>query len=191
MARKFTVSILLISLLLLSGCQVKNEAAQSFHPYQKITQTVQMPQAINPDWTEQIKSQLTGDYGLSEVAAEKAIRESEFESCRLEYGASHEYEGRQYPYIFKANLIIWKSASYYAICDISDKTLEPFDDTIKLTVEDPKEPWTEDITLLKVVPIDQAVKLTMGGRASFAGDGEEKIGPFTLVQTFYISAPGF
>lgn len=191
MSKRLITVILMIGLFLLAGCGGGNKASEEFHPYQKMTQLEDMSQTPDPNWTEQIKSQLTDTYGVSETTSERLIKESKFEWYQLEYGATQEYENQQYPYCFKANMIIWKSESFYAICDISDKTIVSPDDNIKLTAEGPEQPWTVKITLLKVLPVNQSEELTMGSRVSFSKDGKEKIGPFTIAQTVYISFPTY
>ena len=191
MKKVIVALLLLLCSFFIFGCADKNITSDTFYPYQKIIQLEKLSDAPDPYFSEQIKRQLIDIYGISEMTSERLIMESKFERCRVEYAASQEYEQEEYPFFFKAEFIIWKSEKFFAICNIYDKKMDTYDEQIKVVAEGPVEPWIDDFTPLKVLPIEQAVELTMGGRVSFTVKGKDNVGPFTLVKTFYISCPSF
>lgn len=194
MKRIIIAITLLLSMALLVSCTVKQseEIDKAFQPYQKITFIEAMEEgSYNPGWLHQMKDQLITEYGVSEMTADRLMRDSTVQRCSLEYAGIQEYEGKSYPYAFNAELIIWQIESYYAIFEISNKALVSMDDRVAIVEEGPKESWVEDFPLLKALPIDQSIALTMGSRISFAEEGEDEVGPFTPVATFYISCPRF
>jgi len=188
MKKIFIVMSLILCTLFLSNCASKANSSEAFYPYEKIVLVEAKLETPDPNWIEQIKQQLKNNYNISDITSEKIVRKSKFERWQLEYAATQEYGNEQYPYRFKADLVIWKSESYYAICSINDKSIEAYWETTKLTTEGPREPWVENL-VLKVLPAGQSLEMTMGSRVSFIKDKEKKIGPFTVVQTFYIPYP--
>jgi hypothetical protein len=190
MARKFLPVLLILSVIFLYGCADKNETLEVFQPYQKMIQLEKKTNSPDPNWSKEIKRQLIEVYGVSEITSDKLIQEGEFAQHRLEYATNQEYEKQQYPYCLKADFLVWKSNSFYAVCDVYNKKTDSMDEDIKIITEGPNEPWIEkSFKLLDVIPINQAIKITMGSRVSFLKEGAEEVGPFTLVQTFYVSCP--
>jgi hypothetical protein len=175
-------------MFLIFGCTDNNVPAEKFHPHQKMTQLEVSIESPDPNWKELIRKQLVNDNDISEKDIEKLFKDSSYERCRVEYASFQEYNGEQYPYRFKAELIIWKSEPYFAVCSIADQSIEAFDGSFELSVEGPKQPWVENLVLPKVLSVGQSLGLTMGSRISFIKDGQ-KNGPFTVVQTCYIPYP--
>lgn len=190
MARRFLPFILILSIIFLYGCADESETLEVLQPYQKMIQLETKMSPPNPNWSKEIKRQLTEAYGVSDITSDKLIQEGEFAQYRLEYATNQEYEDQLYPYCLKTDFLVWKSNSFYAVCDVYNKKTDSMDEDIKIVTEGPDEPWIEkSYKLLDVIPVNQAIKITMGSRASFFKEGTEKVGPFTLVQTFYISCP--
>lgn len=192
--KKIIAITLMLGMALLASCAgEKPEAVEKeFQPYQKITFIEAMEDgSYNPSWLRQMKDQLISQYGVNEMTADRLLQDAMVQRCSLEYTGIQEYEEKSYPYAFNAELIIWQIESYYAIFEISNKAITSMDDGVAIVEEGPKESWVEDFPLLKVLPIDQAVALTMGGRISFAEEGKDKVGPFQAIDTFYISCPRF
>jgi len=189
--KKALIMVILFTLLLsIFGCANNNKMLEGFQPYQKMIQLEENLESPNPNWSKEIKQQLMDKYELNEDTSDRLIREGKFERYRLEYATNQEYENQLYPYCFKADFLIWKSNSFYSICGVYDKKTESVDKNIKTIIEGPDEPWIENnFKLLSVMPVNQAAEITMGSRISFSKEGTKKVGPFTLVQTFYISCP--
>lgn len=190
MARKFLPIFLMLSIVFLYGCADKNEALEGFQPYQKMTQLEKNINASDPNWSKEIKRQLIEVYGVNDITSDRFIREGEFAQYRLEYATNQEYEKQLYPYCLKADFIIWKSNSFYAVCDVYNKKTEAVDEDTQIIIEGPDEPWIEkSFKPLNVIPINQSIKITMGSRVSFSKEEAEKVGPFTVVQAFYVACP--
>lgn len=185
---KKNIFIVFLIIICCCFCSCKNNTTekQIFYPYQKITLIESTTKTYNPQWDETIKAQLIEQYHLSESNITKLMNNSTFQRCSIEYATYHEYENKKFPYCFKTEVIIWKSESYYAICEIYNKKIEAPNENIKIVLEGPKEPWIEDFKTLNVLPINQSSEITMGSRISFL-DNSVKTGPFTIVNTFYIS----
>src|SRR5665647_67576 len=189
--KKALIMVLIFTLSLsIFGCANKKNTSVVFQPYQKMIQLEKNLDSPNPNWSREIKNQLIDKYGLSEGTSDRLIREGKFERYRFEYATNQEYENQLYPYCLKADFFIWKSNSFYSICDICDKKTESVENTVIIITEGPDEPWVEkSFKLLSVMPVNQAAEITMGSQISFSKEGANKVGPFTLVQTFYISCP--
>lgn len=151
----------------LFGCADKNKPAEEFHPYQKVMQIEATLETPDPNWIEQISQQLINTYDISEMESKKLVQKSRFERCHLEYASIQHYDNEQYPYLFRADLVIWKSELYYAICSVNGKTIESCVDSVGIKSEGPEEPWIENLALPKVLPVDQSTEITMGSRISF------------------------
>lgn len=188
MRKRIIIISLTICMVSLFGCADKNEPVEEFHPYQKVMQLEATLETPDPNWIEQISQQLINTYDISEMESKKIVQKSRFERCRLEYASIQHYENKQYPYLFRADLVIWKSELYYAICSVNGKAIETCIDSVEMKLEDPEEPWIENLVLPKVLPVDRSTEITMGSRISFIKDGQN-IGPFTVVQTFYVPYP--
>lgn len=191
MRNKLIIIFFIICISVLFGCQKETDIEQintndflSIYKLETISK-----EDINQQWTKEIEKQLITQYGLNDIEKRKQINNSTFEKCKIEYGTVQEYDKSNYPYSIISNMIIWKSDDFYSICEISNKEIKSLDENIVLVKEQPEEMWNEGDFLLKVLPINQATLYTIGGRASFMKDKQEKVGPFTIVQSFYIACP--
>lgn len=191
MRNKFIIIFLMICITILCSCQkdtsIEQENTDDFLTIYKLETISQ--EDVNQEWNKEIEKQLINQFGLNELQINKQINNSIFEICKVEYGTDQEYEKSSYPYSIISDMTIWKSDDFYSICEIRNKEIKSLDENIVLVKEKPDELWNEGEFLLKVLPINQATLYTIGGRASFMKDKQEKVGPFTMVQSFYIACP--
>ncbi|WP_312091792.1 hypothetical protein [Aminipila sp.] len=191
MNKKRLLLVSLIFFCILCGCQKEEEITQEkmndFFTISKL-QTMENEE-LNQEWINEIQKQLLNQYGLTEVEAKKQIKNSIFELCGVEYGGTQAYNEFFYPYSFSADMLIWKTEDYYTVCQISNREIGSVNENITLIKEKPDDLWDEGEFLLKVLPINQSIYYTMGARASFKEKDKEKMGPFTIVQSFYMACP--
>lgn len=151
---------------------------------------IPLEEALDSTWNIEIQKQLKIDYGLNELQIERQKKSANFEAYKIKYNGEKEYNGYIYPYTMISNILIWKSEDYYAICKIMSNEITGteqnpiFDDKHNKT-----RMWNDDVELLKVRPIDQATLYTIGAQMSFDNGNKAKVGPFTLVDSFYFICP--
>lgn len=151
---------------------------------------ISLKDELDPTWNIEIQKQLELDYGLNELQRERQNKSANFELFKIKYNGVVEYNEYIYPYTMESNLIIWKSNDFYAICKIKSNEITGTKQNPIIDKDEPdKKMWNEDVKLLKVLPINEATLYTIGGRATFANTNKEKVGPFTLVESFYFACP--
>jgi len=167
----------------------ENMSDKHFMPYEKLTLSNKADDIQNGEWTEKLRMQFIEKKEVSEMTADRLMKNGKFETYKLELAGSQEYDGKTYPYKISADMVLWKSDEYYSICEINNKKIQSYDENIELITEEPLKMWTDDLDVLKIVPTSEVIKFDIGGRVSFKEKGNKEVGPFTIVYSVNFSCP--
>nr|WP_315021246.1 hypothetical protein [uncultured Aminipila sp.] len=193
--RRLLILIGLIVLVFsLNGCgnevnSNKKISDKEFMPYEKLTLSNKVNDIRNGEWTDTLRIQLMETQDISEMNADRLLKNGRFEEYKLELAGSQEYDCKTYPYKISADMVLWQSDDYYAICEINNKKIQSCDENIELITEEPLEMWTDNLEVLKIVKTKDVIQFDIGGRASFKEKENEKLGPFTIVYSVNFSRP--
>lgn len=167
----------------------ENIRDKQFMPYEKLTLSNEAEDIKSREWTEKLRMQLIERKEVSEMTADRLMKNGKFETYKLELAGSQEYDGKTYPYKISADMVLWQSDDYYAICEIDNKKIQSCEKNIQIIKEEPLEMWTDDLELLKTVPTSEVIKFDIGGSASFKEKENKVVGPFTIVYSVNFSCP--
>lgn len=136
MARRvFLLCLIIMCIVCLSFCTSQTESTNesnqdtSFKPYQKIT-LWESELALSPNdkllFNDELRKNLVNKDNLSNQRVEQLIENGKFESRHIESGNIAANQKMDWRYIVSADIVVWKSEDYFAVCSMDAAEFTPY-----------------------------------------------------------------